>query len=76
MKKQRRDEKLMMAVALRLKKVREERKIPQETVYYDTGINIGKIEIGTTNLSLTTIGILCKYYNITLEELFKGIKLI
>ena len=75
MKKQRRDEKLMMAVALRFKKIREERSIPQETVYYDTGINIGKIEIGTTNLTLTTIGILYKYYNVMLEELFTGIKL-
>jgi len=64
----------MQSVASKLKVFRESCNKSQEKVTDDTGINIGKIELGTTNISLTTLSILCKYYGYTLEELFRGIE--
>ncbi len=63
----------MLAIAKRLKELREEKGFSQQYVYIDTDLNIGKIEVGKTNLSISTISILCKYYGITLEEFFRGI---
>ncbi len=62
-----------MAVAKRLKQIREERGLSQTTVYIDTDYNLGRIEVGKTNISISTLAILCKYYEISLEEFFKGI---
>jgi len=74
MKPRRTDEEAMMAVAKRLKQIRENKGLSQESVFIDTDYNIGRIEVGKTNLSISTISILCKYYGITLEEFFKGIE--
>lgn len=74
MNKQRRDKILMKSVGLKLQKFRDARDIPQEKVTFDTGVNIGKLELGKTNISLTTLSILCKYYGYTLEELFRDIE--
>ena len=67
------DEKTIMAVAKRLKQIREERGLSQTTVYIDTDYNLGRIEVGKTNISISTLAILCKYYEISLEEFFKGV---
>lgn len=63
----------MLLVAKRLKQVREQKGLSQETVFIDTDYNIGRLEVGKTNISISTISILCSYYNITLEEFFKGL---
>ena len=70
---QRRDEQLMLAIAKRLKEIREKKGFSQQYVYIDTDLNIGKIEVGKTNISVSTLAILCKYYGVTLEEFFRGI---
>ena len=72
MKKRRTDEDTMMMVAKRLKQIREGKGLSQESVFIDTDYNIGRIEIGKTNISISTLAILCKYYGVTLEEFFKG----
>lgn len=46
----------------------------QEKVTFDTGINIGLIEVGKTNISIVTLITLCNYYNISLEDFVKGIE--
>lgn len=61
-----------MAVAKRLKEIREAKGLSQESVFIDTDYNIGRIEIGKSNISISTISILCKYYGITLADFFKG----
>lgn len=40
----------------------------------DTGINISRYEVAERNVTATTIGLLCKYYGISMEEFFKGIE--
>jgi len=70
---QRRNEKLITAIAKRLKDLRESKGVSQQHVYIDTDLNVGKIEVGKTNISVSTLNILCDYYGITLEEFFRGI---
>lgn len=73
MGKERYDYELLEWTALRMKELREAKGDSQEKVYFDTGLNLGRIELGKTNISLTTLSIFCKYYNISLEEFFRGI---
>lgn len=65
----------MSSVAEKLKKLRHEKGITQEVVYFDTNINVKRIEVGSMNITLTSLAILCEYYEITLEEFFKGIEM-
>ena len=69
MKKQWRNDVLIEEIARRLKDLRIGRGLSQETVYFNTGIHIGKIETE----KYSTLSKLCDYYQITLEEFFKGI---
>jgi transcriptional regulator with XRE-family HTH domain len=73
MGRERYDYDLLGKAAERLKELRESKKLSQEKVYFDTGLNIGRIELGKTNISLTTLAILCNYYGISLEEFFNNI---
>jgi DNA-binding XRE family transcriptional regulator len=73
MGRERYDYELLKWTADRLKALREERGLSQETVYFHTNINIGRIEIGKSNISLTSLSILCKYFGISIEDFFKGI---
>lgn len=65
---------LTQAVAGRLKELRMRRNFTQEYVVENTGLNIPRVEAGKTNISLVTIGELCKFYNVTLCELFEPFK--
>lgn len=67
-------DRLLERTAYKLKEIREKKGMSQEQVYYDTKLNIGRIEVGKTNISLTTLAILCDYYGVALDEFFKGIK--
>ena len=71
MGRERYDYELLGWVARRLKELREEKGLSQEKVYFDTGLNVGRIELGKTNISLTTLSVLSKYYNIKLEDFFR-----
>ena len=73
MKKQWRNDVLIEEIARRLKDLRIGRGLSQETVYFNTGIHIGKIETEKYNITDSTLSKLCDYYQITLEEFFKGI---
>ena len=65
---------MLQWVALRIRELRKERGLTQTAVIEDTGISLGRIESGRMNLSLTTIAILCEYFEITFEEFFRGLK--
>jgi transcriptional regulator with XRE-family HTH domain len=69
-----RNEKLLIAVGLSFKKVREEKKLTQEDVFNDTGIHIGRIETAKTNLTISTVYKLCSYYNIFIQDFFSNLK--
>jgi transcriptional regulator with XRE-family HTH domain len=65
-----RNQALIDSIAVRLKQIREAKGITQEVVVYDTSINIGRIEAGQINISVSTLEAICRYFNITLREFF------
>ena len=71
---QRRNEKALRRIAERLRDLRNQKGISQDTVLIDTDVNVKRIEVGSINISLTTLIILCNYYGVTLEEFFKNFK--
>lgn len=72
--KQRRDEELFKMVIQRIKDLREEHQYTQEYINNLTGLDIPHLETGRDFPSLTTIAILCKFYNITIVEFFAPIE--
>lgn len=73
MNERRIDAKIMLAVARRLRQIRESKGLSQESVFIDTDYNIGRIEVGNTNITISTLSILCNYYGISLKDFFDGI---
>ena len=61
---------LLQAVAQKLKQLREAKGLSQRIVYIDTDFNIGKIEVGKTNITISTLSRLCNYYGTSLKEFF------
>lgn len=64
---------LIQCIAQRIKELREGIGMSQRLMYYDTEINMGRLETGKENIKITTIAKLCQYFNITLEEFFRDI---
>lgn len=71
---QRRNEILLSEVVEKLRQIRKERSLSQDDVYIDTDIHIARIETEKRNISISTLSDLCTYYEISLEDFFKGIK--
>lgn len=72
--KKRTNELLLFSIAEKLKQIRIAKGLTQEVVTDRTGVNIGLIELGKTNVSIVTLVILCNYYNVELEAFIKGIQ--
>ncbi len=68
------NERLLKKIALRIKELRNERKITQEVFYNDTGINIGRIERAKRDFSMTTLSAICKYLKVSQSDFFNGIE--
>lgn len=68
--KQRRDEELLRKIVLRVKELRSIHGHTQEKLVGGTGLNIPNLETGENFPNITTISIICKFYNITLDEFF------
>ncbi|MEZ4801133.1 MAG: helix-turn-helix transcriptional regulator [Gelidibacter sp.] len=64
---------ILLELANRIKTLRHERKLSQAECYEDTGINFGRIERGVRDVSFTTIVKICRYFNISVNELLKDI---
>ena len=75
MKQPWRDIPLLELLACRFKELRVAKNVSQEKVYEDTGVHIGKVETARYNLTISTISRLCRYYGVSLEELFADIEL-
>jgi transcriptional regulator with XRE-family HTH domain len=69
-----RDDKILVRIALVLKELRDEYEVSQEEVYNETGVHIARIESGQSNPTISTIGILTKYFNIKFSEFFKRVE--
>ena len=74
MKQPWRDITLLKAIAGRLRELRAEKGVSQETVYEDTGIHIGKIETEKYNITVSTLARLCCYYGISLGAFFDQVE--
>ncbi|MDE5691605.1 MAG: helix-turn-helix transcriptional regulator [Alistipes sp.] len=68
------NDKLLRSIAARLKQLRTERGYTQEVVTDRTGVNVGLYEVGTTNITVILLTVLCNFYEVTLEEFFRGME--
>jgi transcriptional regulator with XRE-family HTH domain len=75
MKQQKRyNEDLLLVITQRIKQLRTENNVTQETFYLDTGIHIARIETGRLNVTISTLQAICEYFDVNLPTFFKGIK--
>jgi len=74
MKNQRCHTDLLAKVVQRIKQLREEKKVSQEAFYMDTDIHIARIEAGKANITISTLKDICDYFELSLEDFFKGIE--
>ena len=73
MGKQRKNTILVSKIANRIKQLREEKGISQDTFFIDTDIHIARIESGRSNITVSTLSAICDYFGITLSDFFKDI---
>ena len=74
MKKQRCNTELIDKIVKRIKQLREERGISQDTFYVDTEIHIARIETRKINITVSTLKDICDYFSITLYDFFKNME--
>jgi transcriptional regulator with XRE-family HTH domain len=64
------DKLLLKKIALCLKDLRSDKGITLDDFYVDTGVHLGRIERGKTNISISTLSKICNYFNISLLGFF------
>lgn len=60
-------------VVYRLQRLRQERGYTLQEVYDATGVHIARLESKKANMTVTTLGTLCHFYDISLEVFFQGL---
>lgn len=73
-KNERYNEPVVRGVVAQLRELRHARNLSQKQVFTDTDINIGRIESGRGNISVSTLADLCAYYGIPLREFFERLE--
>lgn len=68
------NQKLVEHIAWKIKSLREKSGLSQEIVFHDTGIHIGRIETGQSNITVSTLDAICTYFNTDLETFFVELK--
>jgi len=68
-----RNEALLRKIGERIKSLRVDANLTQEEFYNDTGIHIGRIETATSNISVSTLDAICKYFKIGLDQFFRSL---
>lgn len=63
-------ESVLLDLAKRVKKLREEKEVTQQEAYNDTGIHFARIEQGKRDISYTTFLRICNYFGISTKEFF------
>lgn len=69
-----RDKKLLQRIALVLKDLRQEFDLSQEDVYNETNIHIGRIESSDANVTVSTLAILLRFFDISLTDFFRRVE--
>ena len=70
MTKQHVDKELLSDIANALKTLRARQNVTLEAFYFDTGIHLARIEQGETNITVSTLAQICRYFNISLKDFF------
>ncbi len=70
MSKQYTDKDLLAEITFGIKTLREKKNITLETFFFDTGIHLARIEQGKTNITVSTLSQICRYFDISLKEFF------
>lgn len=65
------NDKLLRSIGRRLKQLREEKGLTQEVVTDRTKVNVGLYEVGTTNMTIVVLTVLCNFYDVSLKEFFR-----
>lgn len=65
------DRELMSEVIQRIKNLRQVNGITQEDFFNDTGIHLARIESGKSNITISTLGKICKYFSVELRDFFE-----
>ena len=73
MSAKRRNNEFLDRIAVRIKQLRLEKDVTQETFYNDTGIHVARIEQSKRDFNMTTLNEICEYFDITIEEFFRDI---
>jgi len=68
------NQKLVEQIARKIKLLREKSGLSQEVVFNDTGIHIGRIETGQSNITVNTLDAICTYFNTDIETFFVELK--
>lgn len=74
MNKQRCNTDLLLSIAQRIKQLRIEKGVSQETFFIETDIHIARIESGKSNITVSTLSDICKYFKISLSDFFSTIE--
>ena len=74
MNQQRCNTDLLLNIAQRIKQLRMQKGVSQETFYIDTDIHIARIESGKSNITVSTLNDICKYFEVSLSEFFSTIE--
>jgi transcriptional regulator with XRE-family HTH domain len=74
MAKQYLDEQLLQDIISQIKKIRTSKGITLEVFYFDTGIHLARIEQGKTNISISTLSKICRYFKIEMSDFFKNME--
>lgn len=69
-----RDTKLLQKIAIVIRQLREAKGVSQEEVYNDINIHIGRIETSNSNLTISTLSELCKYFKIKMSQFLKMVE--
>lgn len=73
-RKQRRDKELLGKVVMRVKELRSQYGHSQAELNAATDVDVANLETGANFPNLTTISIICEFYDITLDEFFAPMK--
>lgn len=72
-KTQIRNQNLLKQIGLRLKEIRVQHQLTQEQVYNEIDVHVGRIEIGKTNLTISTLDKILDFYQMDFVEFFSGV---
>ena len=65
---------LIKEIARQIKELRLSRNLSQEDVYLDTDIHCGRLEQGKNHITVSTLKVLCVYFQISLSDFFNRIE--